>query len=166
MLFRSYFYLRLWSIKYRRELFPDILGEDKSWLESLLKEVKPKSEREKIVLSFFQRHFKDRTNLKNFFFEQDTQLPGRTTYRDVSELMNHTETNFNFYNIDLFKNQFIENQYDIILLSNILEWSHEEEKTKQALENLANLTRKDGIVVCARLIKSTDLAKEADIFKP
>ena len=35
-----YYYLRLWSIRYRDEFYPRIL-DNNSWLKSLLKEVKP-----------------------------------------------------------------------------------------------------------------------------
>lgn len=161
-----YFYLRLWSIQYKKELFPKILNEDFKWLESLLKIVEPQTERENIVLSFYKKHMEGRTNFKNLFFDPGYQTRGRTSYNDVTELLNYTDTNLNFYNVDFFQKTSIKNDYDIILLSNVLEWSHSEERLKQAVLNLAALTRKDGLVICSRLFPSTDLEQEKEFFAP
>ena len=42
-----YFYLRLWSLQYRNQLYPKILDGDNTWLLSLLQMVKPRNNHEK-----------------------------------------------------------------------------------------------------------------------
>ena len=161
-----YFYLRLWSIKYNYELFPDILHENHKWLRELLVRVRPKNEREMIIKNFYEKHMNDNTNFRYMFHEPTSQVTGKTTYKDASELQHYVDDEFDFYNIDIFNENNISNDYDIILLSNVLEWSHSDARKRQAIENLSKLTRKDGMVICSRLFSKTDLEKEKEMFDP
>ena len=70
---------------------------------------------------------------------------------------------------DLFEKQKAKKQYDIILLSNILDWARDDpKKVRMVAENLAKLTRKNGIVICSNLIyrMSDQLLREEETFSP
>ena len=60
-----------------------------------------------------------------------------------------------------------EKQYDIILMSNILEWARRACKDLKIIsENLAKLTKKDGIVLCSKVMFRADtLEEEKEAFK-
>ena len=62
-----YFYLRLWSIKYRDKLYPEVEGGNK-WIRKLVIEVEPNSEMEKKALDFYKMHLKKNTNIENMFY--------------------------------------------------------------------------------------------------
>lgn len=80
-----YFYLRLWSIKYRKVLYPQILN-DNEWLESLLKLVEPQNNLEQKALIFFKKHLEMKTHLENLFYDINAQPKGSTIYTKAEEL--------------------------------------------------------------------------------
>ncbi len=162
-----YFYLRLWSIRYNNELYPNIMSDDYTWLEELLKKVEPANEAEMASLFFFKRHLETKTNLKNLF--RDEEPVGKVIYRDASELVDYTNPKMKFYKADLFEDFPADNEYDILLISNILEWGQKNpKKLEKAAENIARVLKRDGIAVCSRLIfkAKADLEAEGKIFAP
>ena len=163
-----YYYLRLWSIKYRNELHPKVLNNN-NWLKALLKEVKPQTEMEKRAYYFFQKHIEDETILRNLFYDRDMQPVGRTEYQNAKELKECRNSKLDFYELDLFEERKIPKQYDIVLVSNILEWARgDKEKLQKATRNLNEFTKKDGIVACSSIIfrKKEKLEEEREIFSP
>ena len=61
----------------------------------------------------------------------------------------------NYEELDLFTEQEMEKQYDIIVLSNILEYAYEEDDIKvyrNIMNNLRGALKDDGIVICSSLI--------------
>ena len=163
-----YYYLRLWTIKYRNELYPKVLNNS-NWLKILLKEVKPETEMEQRAYHFFQKHIEDKTVLRNLFYDTDMQPIGRTLYQNAKDLKDCLDSKIDFYSFDLFEESKLPKKYDIILISNILEWSrNDQNKLQTAASNLNNLVKKDGIVACSSLIfrKKEQLEKEKEIFSP
>jgi len=58
-----------------------------------------------------------------------------------------------FRNLNLFIPQKETEQYDIVLISNILDWAKEEEELiKTAATNLGKLVKKNGVVLCSNLV--------------
>lgn len=162
-----YFYLRIWTIKYRNTLYPKILNGDKNWLGSLLSQITPTNSAEKNALDFFKKHLKDNTNLINLFYDVDVQPKGQTLYTSPSDLEDCLYPDLNFYQIDLFKKFHLHDTYDIIMISNILEWAHNDaSKLTIAAENLGTILRSGGSVLCSSLIHRSleSLAKEKEIF--
>ena len=72
-----------------------------------------------------------------------------------------------FVDFDMFGESKVEDSYDIVLVSNILEWARgDRNKFMIAKDNLSKLLNKDGLVVCSNLVnrsKSTILS-EREIF--
>ena len=162
-----YFYLRLWSIEYRNELYPKILDGNNQWLRELLKVVIPRNEKEKEALKFYQQHIEDDTNLEKMFFDLYCQPEGRTLYTKPKELEGCLSPDLNFYPIDLFQKFDLNGSYDIVLISNILEWARNKpEKLKIAYENLARIVNKNGVVLCSNLIyrSKAEMDEEKRIF--
>ena len=149
-----YFYLRLWSIKYRNELYPNIFKDSEhKWLKSLLTDVKPETENEKKALDFFMKHINDNTCFTELFVSTKNQPVGKTIFKDTTELKNYLSSEIVFYPYNLFEDIHGEENYDIILMSNILEWARcDSAKLRKACENLVKLSKKDTIVLCSRLI--------------
>ena len=162
-----YFYLRLWSIKYRDELYPNIFKDpNRDWMRGLLSEVVPETRMEQIALDFFRKHINENTCFTELFENSKNQPIGKTIYRDTSDLKKFISPELTFYRYNFFEQIYSEKQYDIILMSNILEWAQgDTRKLRQAAENLANLSKKDGLVLCSSLIYKTDYLKnEKEIF--
>ena len=159
-----YFYLRVWSIEYSRVLYPKIMDGDQTWLKSLLDIITPKNEQERRALLFFQKHVKENTNLSQLFFDLSCQPNGRTLYQKPSELDDCLSRTLTFYQMDLFHKFSLEATYDIVLISNILEWARKDpNKLKIACSNLAHVTKKDGVVVCSELLYKSSEEKQAEI---
>lgn len=161
-----YFYLRIWAIDYKDALYPEIF-KGNNWLRSLLKMVKPRTGMEAKALKFFADHIKDRTNLSRLFYDIDKQPEGRTIYTKASELKDCTSPVLDFYNYNLFEAIYHEITYDILLISNILEWARNDPKKLEiARDNIYRLLKPGGIVICSNLINQPqkDIDQEIEIF--
>ena len=163
-----YFYLRLWTLKYRHELYPDILSGRRVWLTSLLKLVKPSNKHEMDALNFFKLHARERSDLSKLFYDDSLQPIGRTLFTKAEELQDCLSPDLVFYHLDMFKEFDIKKVYDIVLLSNVLEWARGDKKRLEiAKNNLSRLLNKDGIVLCSNLIHNDpkQFKEEREIFE-
>lgn len=163
-----YFYLRLWSLKYRHEIYPDVWDDKNRWLKALLKEVIPRNEQEKDAYIFFRNHIKDETRIENLFYDEELQPKGRTLYTKPEELSDCLSPALDFHVLNLFEPFDLKKTYDILLISNIPEWARKDEaKLKIAKENLERLVNRGGSVVCSRLLYHTpaELEMERRIFE-
>ncbi len=168
-----YYYLRIWSIEYMDRLYPKILLEDRllsgedNWLKELLSMVKPRSEQERIAFNFFKQHALLETDLTPIFYDLEKQPDGHTLYTQASELRDCINPDIVFYHANLFDRVDINNEYDIVLLSNILDLAYnDKDKLIKARDNLKRLVRKDGHVICSRLLFKTkdEIEEEKEIF--
>ena len=158
-----YYYLRVWSIKYANELYPLVLNGNK-WLNHLLHLVKPSSEQEQRALEFFKQHIKDHSNLYNLFYNIEAQPEGKVLYSKPEELKGCIEQPLEFFHLDMFKQIELERTYDILLLSNILDWArNDQSKLRIVKENIDRLLRPNGIVICSNLV-NRNLSPEKEIF--
>ena len=157
-----YYYLRIWSIKYGNSLYPNIYNNRK--LLELLKQVKPSSEEELRALQFFKKHVYDNSYLPNLFYDIDKQPEGKTLYTKPEELLDYIDEPLTFYHLDLFKPFELQDTYDILLISNILEWARGDKTRLQiAKDNISRLLPKNGTVICSNLINRS-LTEEEHIF--
>ena len=153
-----YYYLRKWAIKYRSQLFPRVLGKCGNWLKTLVEVVKPESEEEAKALEFYKRHVKENTKFYNMFYEDHLDdEKGKTIYRVASELKPTIDMPMQFVDFDMFGENKIEDTYDIVLASNILEWARGDKgKFTIARENLKKILNPGGQVVCSSLINRSE----------
>lgn len=162
-----YFYLRLWSIEYKDELYPQILEGNNRWLAALLKKVKPRNTQEQNAMDFFRKHLQNHTRIIQMFYEIYCQPTGRTLYTKASEIKECISPELDYYHLDLFHPFELSKTYDIILASNILEWSNNSpQKLQVAYENLSRLVNAGGIIVCSRIIDRGHkrIAAERELF--
>ncbi len=163
-----YFYLRLWTIKYRHELYPEIKNGhiNNGLIRFLLKHVEPQNDNEEKAFIFFQKHINANSDLINLFFTISAQPEGNTLYTKADELEDCLNPDLDFYHIDLFNKINVNNTYDIILMSNILDWAKGDvSKIQMAHDNLQKLLSKDGIILCNTIFRTyNDMANEQEIF--
>ena len=152
-----YYYLRKWSIKYYRELHPKVLIGNK-WLKNLLELVKVESEEEAKALKFFKKHVSENTNLYNLFYEDHLdEEKGSTLYSKASDLKSAFDKPMRFIDFDIFGENKVEDKYDVVLISNILEWARGDiSKFTMARDNLNKILNPKGLVVCSSLINRSE----------
>lgn len=161
-----YYYLRKWTIEYRNCIYPlEILDNNYDWLKSLLKEVKPKTQDEKNAYAYWKQHAFDETDLSKLFFDDENDGKYNTNIKDLKKVSN---LNINFYNMNLFNKINSNNKYDIIMISNIIEWARNDKNTLIIIrDNLDKLLNKDGIVVHTRLLNRPEgiIIEEDNLFE-
>ncbi len=157
-----YYYLRIWSIEYMNELYPKVL-DGNSWLRELLEYVEPRNEQENNAFKFFRQNLSVNTEISNLFYDVDAQPIGSTLFSKPEELIDIINPELSFRLINLFDNNAMENNYDIILISNILELTKRDpNKIKAVRENLSKLLKQGGVVICSSIIHRTSKEKEAE----
>lgn len=163
-----YYFLRKWSIKYNNDVYPDIIYDD-SYVENLLEKVEVSSDLEKKALDFFKRHVSNGSNFSKLFYDVDAQPYGNTLFQNVRQLKKIVDSDFTFYNMDLFRNNrdLITKKYDYLYISNILDWAREDSsKITIAKDNLLSLLKDNGKVICSRLVNrsKSGVLSERKIF--
>ena len=146
---KYYYYFRIWTIKYFRELYPYFLMEnDYEKIEKLLSLVKTSSVEEKFALLFWKYLCKSKFLFSSIFITDIDDVP----FDDINQLDNSVNRKINFYNSDFFKNIHNNNKYDIVIFSNILEWAEDEKKLLvRARDNLDKVLNDGGIIICSEL---------------
>lgn len=163
-----YYFLRKWSIKYNNDVYPDIFYDD-SYVENLLEKVEVSSDLEKKALDFFKRHVSNESDFSKIFYDVDAQPYGNTLFQNVRQLKKIVDSDFTFYNMDLFRNNrdLITKKYDYLYISNILDWAREDSsKITIAKDNLLSLLKDNGKVICSRLVNrsKSGVLSEREIF--
>ena len=161
-----YFYLRLWTIKYRDQLYPNIF-EGNTWLAKLLRKVKPQNNNELCALLFFKKHLENNTRMENLFYQIDAQPQGKTLYTTPDELQDCLSPELDFYHVNLFSPLKAKKTYDVILMSNILDWAKNDPTClENAKDNLMGLLNDEGTVICRSLVRNDEKSfiQEREIF--
>ena len=161
-----YYYLRIWSIKYMGDIYPDkVLENDYYWLLKLLSLVKVSSPNEKKAFSFWYSNLKRQIDFSKLFFEDPTE--GRIIFKSLKSIGSVAFGDIDFYHYDLFKPIKGSKKYDVVLISNIIEWARNDEHLINTVkDNLVNLLNDNGIVLCSNLINRSEdnINKERRIF--
>ena len=163
-----YFYLRLWALQYKKELYPKIMDGDNDWLEYLLRWVRPRNEQEARAKMFFSQHVQDDTVMYKLFYDEEMQPDGRTLFTKPEELSDCLSPELDFYHINLFEETHLPHTYDIALVSNIMDLTGVDPvKIHIAYENLDRFIRPGGSIICSRLIyrSKDEMEVEKRIFE-
>ena len=157
-----YYYLRKWTLSINRETYPfEIL--DNNYLRRLWGSM-PHYEDEETALKLWKRHLRDETRL-NLLFHED-EVEGNTLLKTINSLGSVADRENTFINIDLFGDIDLNEEFDIVMISNIPEWANGDIQLTSLSNNLSRLVKKGGIVLCSRFSRFTeDLDKEKRIFE-
>lgn len=145
------------------------INKDNSQIIFLLKQVKPKTKEEMSALKFWKLLFRfDKyISLEQTLCDSPKYICNINDVETLAQKM--SEKTSTFYNIDISKKQKINKKYDIVYVSNILDWilidtldlldwmtvsiqqSQKliEQRFNKYNKNLENLTKDDGIVIGA-----------------
>ena len=162
-----YYHLRKWliennSIDADGQLIPDLIYILKHQLSFV-------SENEKDSITFwldFLKKIDEEYFYSNVLFEHiyRPDVPYSQNIKELSEKLKIREPRFD--SIDICSNLNIKERekYDLIYLSNILEYNRESEKLYNVCQNMYDLLKTKGEVICVNMKKFNDLNKERDMF--
>ena len=158
-----YYYLRKWCIEYDHLAYPyPLLDNNYIWLNRLVNFVEIKSENEANAIKFWKRLIRRKVDFKKLFI-RDNEYKSMSDSQ-MSDLVNY---NISFDNIDFSDDVNIDKKYDIVILSNIIEWYlGNNRKVSKIKDNLVDIVKDDGIVICSNLNYRTidDIGEERDLF--
>ena len=163
-----YYYLRTWIIKYNNSFYPEYtkVKNLNEYLEIILNKVKPLNNKEEAAYKYWKKLI-SRTNrsIESNLFHRDYCYPGNEIY-DLDNLKERIPQEANFYNINLAGNVNLIKKYDVIFISNIIEWVLEDKwDIEKLVNNLYKLLKENGKVVCTKFALSGAGANELKYFK-
>ena len=158
-----YYYLRKWGILYFDEYYPnmrDLIFSNK-YIYECMKKASLFSEEDHDAFLFWNEYC-DRTwgyQSKELFYISECGMDNEI--KDLSNLKDILGNNkLSFINIDISKEIDINKKYDIIILSNILEYLAFEDISFDILSNnLDKLLKEDGVVVCSHVMHRVSYEK-------
>lgn len=139
-----YYYLRKWLILYK-DIF-SIKGFDLRCINELIKSVNPSCCEEYEATLFWKKYFKCTNyqlgHLFNLFSDE-----GDVPYYNDADIKNIFNSQLTFNYMDIAKPIDIDKKYDIIYLSNLMEYLTIKDSRNTIRKNLENLLNPDGIAV-------------------
>lgn len=162
-----HFYLRKWIIENTsKRIFERF---DEKFIRKVLEMAIPKNDIEESALIFWKILYNSSSDYEINSLIFDT--PMRTNdyllpyAKRIKEEIHDIE--FEFYNMDIFKSIDINDKYDVIILSNILECASSIDELKNARRNILRLLKSDGVAVCSykkSSMKSKNHNREKEIL--
>lgn len=151
-----YYYLRKWCIEKRKDI--DIYKKSNDYLKAVVQEVNFQNEKEKKALQFWQELLKNDNLMKSTLFLATfgiASVPFRNNIEKLKERIPQEELNFK--NLDIFLPIDIDKKYDLVYLSNILEYATDIKKLEVAEENMERLVNRGGQIVCSYTRRHKDI---------
>ena len=158
-----YYYLRKWGIQYNDKFYLENMDNDS--LCDLLLKVRPSNESEKLSFEFWKEYIKrfNKNDTEKLFMK--CTLPFRNNISDLSTLKGILDkTELNFYNMDIFLDCCLDEEYDIIYKSNISDYISDFEVARVYRDNLYKLLKKGGYIISSNLLTNCALCWERIIF--
>ena len=150
-----YLYLRKWVSKYNDELYPDRLQDnDYKWLASLLSKVKlSNDEEEKTAYRFWSMHLQNKTRFNKLFYDDPVEGVTIEKLDDILKKAIDKKVSFRWLDISSKEIAIKSGKYDIVLLSNIIDWARSNDKIiLNTKNNLHRILKDDGIVLCSAIV--------------
>lgn len=168
VLTKYYYYIRKWSIEYLDCYYADKENViyNHSFIGELLKLVECGSNEEKEAYIFWSNYIRKVSPLENkslYFYVESMEYNG---IKDLSNVRKAIKNKLNFINQDITGDIDKSCKYDVIILSNILEYYGESMiHLANCRDNLYSILNDDGIVVCSHIMdQEGDNDKEKNIF--
>ena len=167
-----YYYLRKWFVLYKdlicipHEMF--IKSEPK--LYSFISSIVTKSENEKNAKAFWMKYLELHNHtLGTSLFIINNYKYEKLFASNTDSLKLKLQKDPTFYNLNISRDIDIDTQYDIIILSNILEYYNSRVRLPKIRDNIEKLLNDDGIAICSTIIENNRFnasshQKEIDIM--
>lgn len=160
-----HFYLRKWIIENTSQRIFERF--DEKFIKKVLEVAIPRNDIEESALIFWRVLYNSSSEyeINSLIFDtpirtNDYLLPySKRIKKEIKDI------EFEFYNIDIFKSIDLKGDYDVIILSNILECATSIEQLKNARRNILRLLKNNGVAVCSykkNSISSKNHIKEVD----
>ena len=150
-----YYYLRKWLILYKNKLHTpyDLFENNNYSMYSFILNIVPHSDKELEAKNFWKKHLQ----LNNYKFDKYLFFINKKKYKSpfdnsIEYLKTRLKNNIAFYHLDIAKEIQINKKYDIIILSNILEYINNKNELIHTRNNLESLLNDNGIVICSYLL--------------
>lgn len=149
---KYYYYLRKWSLIYRGVDIP--YGNDREWFFELLSEVSAKSELEEEALSFWKYLNKKAPNYTSKLFMGGISFNRRVPYENDLESMTSIieDRDIDFSKINVFDFFDYDRTFDVVVLSNILDYASTPAALATCRDNLVDHLSDNGIVICSYVL--------------
>ena len=163
-----YYYLRVWTIKYLNEFYPEYYFKN-DFLKKLLEAVKPSTEEENIAYLYWKKFiwYFDEYDCDDFeeLFILGTE-PKRNELYDFSRIIPRLEKDqCRFSNVDIISCGLnFGRKYDIIYISNISDRIHSMGQMELFKSNLLNHLNDNGLIVCADVVRNDRSRLESSVF--
>lgn len=162
-----YYYVRKWYMEINKQYAINrrTVEKDDEWFHELLPKVKCESIEEEVAYKFWKKYV-DVYNGKlgeNLFRIVEGDFTFDRAVEPLCEIMKKRPLNYTNY--DICEEQKTSKTYDVIILSNILEWYlFEPKKIEKCRDNLKNILKDDGKIICSCLGYDIN-EKELEIFQ-
>ena len=147
-----YYYLRTWLIRYRNMEYPSrnfCEGFDKR-IWDFIEEVRPLNEAEKYAKNFWLTYLRRTNGLPNSYLFIRTGVNYPNIFSD--DLGKVLADDIDFKHANIYREIDCDKQYDVMILSNILEYTTSHEDYVGLVKNINKLLRDDGICVCSYMM--------------
>ncbi len=147
-----YYYLRIWLMKHLNLEYPTDeffdYGDVNIW--KFIYDLEVNTEEEEKAKEFWLRYINITNGLPNSFLFHITGINNKNVFGDDLEKI--TDNKLVFYNESIYDELDIDKEYDIIILSNILEYTTSDVDYLNVANNLKGLLKKDGLAICSYMM--------------
>lgn len=149
---KYYYYLRKWSLIYRGVDVP--YGNSKEWFLELLNEVSTKSELEEEALSFWKYLNRKASSYTSKLFMGGISFNRRVPYENDLDCMTSIieDRDIDFSKINVFDFFDYDRTFDVVVLSNILDYASTPAALATCRDNLVDHLSDNGIVICSYVL--------------
>ena len=163
-----YYYLRKWVIKEQQLLYPVDrffeFNDSKTW--EMIERVVPESKREEEAKYFWLTYLRKTNGLsnENLFFG----MRKHSINIDFNKIINKLAEDINFINCSILDQMDTKEKYDVVIASNILEYTTSMRDYETFARNMLNLLNKNGLCVCSYSMNdhsSIEHKKEKEIIE-
>ena len=147
-----YYYLRKWLIEFQDKLYPSqkFLYDNDFFLYRLIYSIYPTCEEEKKAKLFWLNYLETNDYKASKYLFESRYCKGDTPFdNDIMTIKSKLPEHINFYCMDFFNRVNLDKKYDVIILSNMLEYENSTQKKIIVRENLEKLLDNNGIVICS-----------------
>lgn len=158
-----FYYLKKWSVTYLGDFM--LYGKSDEYLNNLLYSINPNTEKEEqakdfwVILLKTYKSFLQRDKMKfdrlteSDLFAYNPEIFDLEYMKDITKLNNVLPRDINFYTLNIFeKIKTIPRKYDIVYISNILEFARRTMYYENCVENMKKLLKDKGSVICTKIV--------------